>query len=51
LIENLLKENFVKIIRLHDQRLIKVCIPGYLLAVNSKTNKMAELDIDSEKMF
>jgi hypothetical protein len=29
---------------------IKVFIPSYLSAVNSKTNKMAELDLDSEQM-
>ena len=33
------------------QSLIKVFILCYLSAVNSKTNKMAELDLDSEKMF
>jgi hypothetical protein len=42
LTDNWLKENFVKVIRLHDfwfgQSLIKVSIPSYLLVVNSKTN-------------
>jgi hypothetical protein len=31
--------------------MIKVFIPSYLSVVNSKTNKMAELDLDSEKML
>ena len=30
---------------------IKVFIPNYLSAVNSKTNKIAELDLDSKNMF
>ena len=30
---------------------IKVFISSYLSSVNSKINKMAELDFDSEKMF
>jgi hypothetical protein len=38
-----LKENFVKVTQLHDQ--------SYLSAVNLKTNKLAELDLDSEKTF
>jgi hypothetical protein len=37
--------------RLYDQRFPSKLGQGYLSAVISKTNKMAELDLDSEKMF
>jgi hypothetical protein len=41
--------------RLHNQSFRKVwskfIFPSYLSAVNSKTNKMTELDLDSKKMF
>jgi hypothetical protein len=36
--------------RLHDQSLVKVFIPSYISAVNTKTNKMAKLDLDYEEM-
>jgi len=45
------KKTLSKLSRLHDQSLIKVFIPSHLLAANSKTSKMAELDLDSEKIF
>jgi len=55
LTENVLKENFVEVIPFtrskFGQSLIKVFIPSYLSVVNSKTNNMAELDLDSEKKF
>ena len=44
---NLLKENFVKTYHVYT---IKVFIPSYLYTVNLKTNKMAELDHDFEKI-
>ena len=47
--ENLLKENYVKVIPFIRSKFY--FIPSYLSDVTSKTNKMAELDLDSEKMF
>jgi hypothetical protein len=35
----------------YDHSLIKVFIPSYVWALNSKTNKMAGLDLYSENMF